>query len=132
MYVVTDGRKKWIGAGKVNTGRGAVDPENPPEWARVFPARLLDLMEKFERGPQVMHLKDIGAIIAGTGVSSGWTVVEGGSGSGFLTSVLASIVQPGKVYSYEISRKFQQIARKNVELAGLSNCLLYTSPSPRD
>jgi len=123
MYVVTDGKNKWVGEGKVNTGKGVVDVHDPPAWAHVFPAKPVDMLDKFKRGPQVMHPKDIGVIIAYTGLSPGWVVVEGGSGSGFLTAYIANIVKPGKVYSYETNKKFLEIARENVKKAGLDNVI---------
>ena len=121
MYVVTDGKRKWVGEKQIRTGRGIVDPRNPPDWARVFPAWFIDRVEKMERGPQVMHPKDIGAIVAHTGLGSGWEVVEGGSGSGLLTAYLANIVKPGMVYSYELREEFLKIAERNIQKLGLKN-----------
>ena len=52
------------------------------------------MFENIERGPQIITLKDAGIISAFTGISSGFRVVEAGSGSGALTSYLANLVKP--------------------------------------
>ncbi len=81
---------------------------------------FVDLLKKVKKGPQTTHFKDIGFIIAYTGLSSGWKVVELGTGSGILTAYLANIVKPnGHVYSYEIRKEFYEIAKKNLEFLGL-------------
>jgi tRNA (adenine57-N1/adenine58-N1)-methyltransferase len=78
------------------------------------------LWKKFKRGPQIIMLKDAAFISAFTGLQSGDRVLECGSGSGFLTVYLASIVAPsGRIYSYERRKEFLEIAQKNVEKAGL-------------
>ena len=119
MWVVTDGDLKWIGEGKVSTGKGLVDPKKPPEWARVFPAKFLDKLEKMKRGPQVVNAKDVGLLVSLTGLGKGWRVAEGGSGSGFLTAWLAHLVD--KVYSYEVREDFHKLAKGNVEAMKLDN-----------
>ncbi len=117
MQVVTDGKHKWIGTDKVNTGKGIVDTTNPPEWANVFEAKFLDRMEKIKRGPQVIHAKDVGQIITLTGLGKGWKVVEGGSGSGHLTCWLGHL--GCTVHSYEQRDDFFKIASHNVDSLGL-------------
>lgn len=82
-----------------------------------------DIIAKMRRGPQIVHPKDAGIIIAYAGISPGDTVIEaGGAGSGALTIFLANAVGPtGKVISYEVRKDFYEIAKKNVELAGFSD-----------
>jgi len=81
---------------------------------------FIDLIKFLKKGPQITHPKDFGLLVSLTGLSSGWKVVEGGTGSGILTSYLANIVKPyGKVYSYEIRKDFYEIAKKNLETLGL-------------
>lgn len=78
--------------------------------------------KRLKRGPQVVLEKDFGAIISLTGLQSGDVVIDAGSGSGFLAIRLGSIVAPqGKVYSFEWRDDFAELARKNVEKAGLSS-----------
>ena len=122
MRVVTDGRLKWVGEGRVNTSRGTVDPNNPPEWATVFPAGFLDRLSRIKRGPQVVNLKDVGLLVSLTGLGGGWRVAEGGSGSGFLTAWLAHLVE--HVYSYELREDFHRLALENIRKVGLENVTL--------
>ena len=84
----------------------------------------VSLFNKFKRGPQVILPKDASLITGLTGLCAGDSVVEVGSGSGFLTVALASRVSPGgKVFSYERRSDFLALARKNVEKAGLLSCV---------
>jgi len=81
-----------------------------------------DIIAKMRRGPQIVHPKDAGIIIAYAGISPGDTVIEAGAGSGALTIFLANAVGPtGKVISYEVRKDFYGIAKENVELAGFSD-----------
>ncbi len=80
-----------------------------------------DFIKKMRKMPQVIQPKDAAQIVAQTGLSRGDTVVEGGAGSGALTIFLASVVDPGMVYSYEIREDFLKVARENVFLYGLKN-----------
>ncbi len=81
--------------------------------------RLNPLLKNAVRGPQVILPKDMGLIIAYTGVGRNSRVVEAGSGSGYATVMLANICK--KVYSYETREEFLELARKNVQLNGLNN-----------
>ena len=80
-----------------------------------------DFILKGERRTQVVYPKDLGMIAAKTGISSGMVVVEAGTGSGALTTFLANLVKPGgRVYTYEIRPDFIEVAKRNVEKAGLT------------
>ncbi|MEM2497826.1 MAG: tRNA (adenine-N1)-methyltransferase [Candidatus Nezhaarchaeales archaeon] len=97
---------------KSSTGAGFV----------VLKPTLYDYIYKLPRKTQVMYPKDAGFILVRAGIGPGCLVVEGGSGSGILTCVLANYVKPdGKVYSYEVRSDFLSLARKNVERCGLSS-----------
>ncbi|WP_456420979.1 tRNA (adenine-N1)-methyltransferase [Thermococcus sp.] len=92
-----------------------------------------DIIAKMRRGPQIVHPKDAGIIIAYAGISPGDTVIEAGAGSGALTIFLANAVGPaGKVVSYEVRRDFYEIAKKNVELAGFSDRVILKNKSIYD
>ena len=61
-----------------------------------------DLQSNLKRGPQIISPKDIAWIIYKSGLSTGDTVVEAGSGSAALTLALAQSVAPkGKVITFE-------------------------------
>jgi tRNA (adenine57-N1/adenine58-N1)-methyltransferase len=81
---------------------------------------VIDILKKIKRMPQVILPKDIGLIIAYTGVSPGWNVLDSGTGSGFLAIFLANIVKPGKVISYEKNKQYfeniiEQIKKFKIE-----------------
>ena len=82
---------------------------------------VYDYVMKSQRSTQIVYPKDLGYIAARTGLQSGHTIVEIGTGSGSLTTFLASIVKPrGHVYTYDVDESFKAIARKNIEKAGIS------------
>lgn len=74
------------------------------------------------RGPQVILPKDIGIIIAFSGISKESVCIDAGTGSGWLAISLARICS--KVYSYDIRRDFLGIAEKNMEALGIKNLAL--------
>ncbi len=63
--------------------------------------------------------KDIGMIIAYTGLCKNDTVLDAGTGSGILAMYLGSIAK--RVVSYEIREEFVEVARTNIKNAGLDN-----------
>ncbi|VVB74160.1 tRNA (adenine(57)-N(1)/adenine(58)-N(1))-methyltransferase TrmI [Candidatus Tiddalikarchaeum anstoanum] len=81
-----------------------------------------DLFKSIKRGPQIITLKDASIIASEMGLMQGYRVVDSGGGSGALTCFLANIVGPkGKVYSYEIEKKWCSIIEENVKLFGFAN-----------
>ncbi|OYT31527.1 MAG: hypothetical protein B6U94_02790 [Thermofilum sp. ex4484_79] len=86
---------------------------------------FLDFLMKFKRKTQVIYPKDLGLILIYSNVFPGAKVVESGTGSGVLTATLANFVRPsGLVISYEIRKEFIDIARKNLEKAGLEKWVI--------
>lgn len=82
---------------------------------------LIDIIETLERRAQIIVPKDSAFIVLYCGAHPGCRIVEGGSGSGALTVVLAGAVAPnGKVVSYDNRMEHQEVARRNVKRAGLS------------
>lgn len=81
-----------------------------------------DLIREIKRSSQIIYPKDIGFILMKLSVRPGVTVVEAGTGSGGLTTVLAQAVGPtGCVISYEVREDMQNLARKNLERVGLAD-----------
>ncbi|MEM2924890.1 MAG: methyltransferase domain-containing protein [Methanocellales archaeon] len=87
----------------------------------IIQPRMLDFFSKLRRTGAPMLPKDIGVIIAYTGISPSDKVLDAGTGSGILAIFLGNIVRSGKVISYEKNEEFVKIARENVSLAGLEN-----------
>ncbi|MEW6329743.1 MAG: methyltransferase domain-containing protein [Candidatus Micrarchaeota archaeon] len=91
-------------------------------FSSVYGGNLLpfpEILRKMRRGPQVVLPKDIGMILAFTGVGKESVVVDAGAGSGFLAVSLGNVAK--KVTSYERREDFAKLARDNVARAGLSN-----------
>lgn len=80
-----------------------------------------DFIMKSERRTQIIYPKDLGYIVVRAGLMSGSKVLEIGTGSGALTTFLASIVKPsGHVQSYDVNHDSISIASRNLNKAGLS------------
>src|SRR3970282_2426861 len=63
---------------------------------------FLDILLHTKRRSQIMYPKDIGYILLRMSVGPGSTVLEGGTGSGALTSALAwGVGASGRVYSHD-------------------------------
>ncbi len=86
----------------------------------AFKPTIRDYIFKISRRTQIIYPKDISLIVFFSGIGPGSRVVEGGTGAGALTAALANYVRPsGKVYSYEIRRKFLELAAENLRRIGV-------------
>ena len=88
----------------------------------IFDASFIDDYKRIRRLPQIIPLKDIGYIIAKTGIGPGSIVVEGGTGSGALAIMLARVCK--QVYSYDVEMKHLDIAKDNIKRLGIRNITL--------
>ncbi|HIH50510.1 MAG: methyltransferase domain-containing protein [Candidatus Micrarchaeaceae archaeon] len=77
---------------------------------------------RLKRGPQVILPKDIGIIIAYTGVNRNSVCLDAGTGSGWLAVSLARICK--QVTSYDLREDFLKIAERNKVIEGLDNLVL--------
>ena len=82
----------------------------------------VDLWENLRRGPQIVQQKDIGLILAKTGVNSKSVVVDAGGGSGSLCLSLANVCK--EVSVYEINPEHCDVIVKNVKAFGVKNISL--------
>jgi tRNA (adenine57-N1/adenine58-N1)-methyltransferase len=82
------------------------------------------LYRKLKRGPQVILPKDIGMIIAYSGIDKNSICIDAGTGSGWLAVSLARLTK--HVYSYDLREDFTAIAEKNRQMLGLDNLTLKT------
>ena len=81
---------------------------------------LHTLLMETKRNTQIMFPKDIGYALIMLGIGPGQHVLEAGTGSGALTTALAWMVGPeGRVTSYDNRPEMQNLARRNLERAGL-------------
>jgi tRNA (adenine57-N1/adenine58-N1)-methyltransferase catalytic subunit len=79
-----------------------------------------DFIMKSERRTQIIYPKDLGFIVARTGLKNGSIVLEVGTGSGALTTFMASIVKPnGHIYTFDVNADFIAVAKRNLEKAGM-------------
>jgi len=90
----------------------------------ALPSLPRDRAIKLGRNTNIVYPKDAGLIIVLAGIGPGSRVVEAGTGSGALASLLGYHVSPnGAVYSYEIREDFAEMAKKNLEKLGLSEII---------
>jgi tRNA (adenine57-N1/adenine58-N1)-methyltransferase catalytic subunit len=83
---------------------------------------LTDLLQHTKRNTQIMYAKDIGFILMMMNIGPGQHVLEAGTGSGALTTALASMVGPqGHVTTYEARPEMQKLAQKNIRRLGLDD-----------
>ena len=87
----------------------------------LLPPNIYDFVMKSQRTTQIIYPKDYGYIAARTGLKNGFKVLEIGTGSGALSTFMASIVMPqGHVYSFDINDIFMSIAKKNLVKSGMN------------
>jgi tRNA (adenine57-N1/adenine58-N1)-methyltransferase len=131
-------RKKWLirvaWDKKFHTHLGIIDVSSiiGMEYGsaiRTTEEKLIFLMEptihdfimKSERKTQIVYPKDLGYIVARTGLKNGSKVLEVGTGSGALATFMASIVKPeGHIYTFDVNSEFMEIAKRNLEKAGMA------------
>ena len=85
----------------------------------VFNPSFIDLYRKIKRDAEIIPLKDIGFIIAETGINKESKVLDAGSGSGALACFLASIAK--EAITYEIREDFIEIVKSNIDFLQLKN-----------
>lgn len=92
-----------------------------------------DRMMKVKRQTQIIYPKDASMILLKASIGAGSRVIETGLGSGALSIALANAVAPtGKLYTYERREDFIENARKNIEEAGLGDCVEYNLSDAKD
>jgi len=85
---------------------------------------LRDYIFKMQRKTQITYPKDIALILIFSNAGPGSQIVEAGTGTGALTTALAHHIRPtGHVYTYEIRPEFIKLAEKNLERAGVLECV---------
>lgn len=85
----------------------------------IFSPFFIDVYQKIKRDAQIIPLKDVGAILAETGINKKSKIVDAGAGSGALACFLANMAK--EVVTYDIREDFIEIVKKNAEFLGLKN-----------
>jgi len=94
---------------------------NKDKYVYLLKPTMFDYVMKIQHGTQIVYPKDIGYIIARAGIGDGQKILEIGTGSGSLTSSIASVIKPrGHVYTFDVDENFMKIAEKNIKKAGMS------------
>jgi len=79
-----------------------------------------DTLMNLKRVSQIIYPKETGQILLKLDLGNGKQVIEAGTGSGVLATALAHAVRPeGRVYSYDLREDMINVARRNLETAGL-------------
>ncbi|MBI3027553.1 methyltransferase domain-containing protein [Candidatus Woesearchaeota archaeon] len=102
-----------------NAGEGDLLKSNTNKEFFIFNPFFIDLYRKIKRDAQIVPLKDIGFIIAETGINRESRILDAGSGSGALSCFLAGIAK--EVITYEIREDFIEIVNKNIDFLNLKN-----------
>lgn len=128
--LVRNGKKYYWREGDLHTLAGVVKEDDIKKGKEkvyshqnkeflIFDANFVDEVKRIKRGPATMTKKDIGYIIANTGVDKESVVVDAGAGCGVSAMFLAKVVK--KVISYEINEEFYKTAQKNFEDLEIKN-----------
>jgi tRNA (adenine57-N1/adenine58-N1)-methyltransferase len=133
-------RKYFVvtGPGSFSTDRGIIDLEevarsDPGKTItthtgyefRIISPRAPDFFEYAKRSGAPMLPRDIGLVIAYTGMNRNDTVLDAGTGSGIAAIYFGGIA--GRVVTYEARPEFARIARENIREAGLENTVVVIS-----
>jgi tRNA (adenine57-N1/adenine58-N1)-methyltransferase len=135
VLLVGEGREYYVRAGKgiFSTDKGQVDlgllagtsagdiiTSHTGAQFTVRIPRPTDFFTHAKRSGAPMLPKDIGLVIACTGMNRNDTVLDAGTGSGIAAIYFGGIAK--QVISYEIREEFAALARKNIRDARLENC----------
>jgi len=85
----------------------------------VLDPQFIDKYKCIRRQAQIMTIKDLGYIIAKTGMGKDSVIIEAGAGSGGCVCMMARIAK--QVYSYDVNQDNLDLAQKNARDLGLDN-----------
>jgi tRNA (adenine57-N1/adenine58-N1)-methyltransferase catalytic subunit len=126
-YYVEDASKDFHCADGVITKadlqkNGAIIKSNKDKEFYVFNASFMDSYKGIKKLAQTIPLKDLGFILAESGVDKKSVVVDTGAGSGGCACFVARHVK--KVYTFDINELNLEQTRKNVAYFGLKNVVV--------
>jgi len=82
----------------------------------------IDFYKQIKRKAQIITLKDIGPIIAYTGLNKNSVVMDAGVGSGSISCFLGKIVKI--VEAFDVNEENIAVSKENVELLELNNVII--------
>ena len=86
---------------------------------KIVKPNINDFIDVMDRRCSILIKKDIGQVLAHTGLGSGSRVVDAGTGAGAIALNFGNVVGPeGDVFTYEIREDFAEVASKNIEKFG--------------
>lgn len=89
---------------------------------KVIKPNVNDFIEIMDRRCSILIQKDIGVVLARTGLGAGDRVVDAGTGAAAIALNFGNVVgETGQVYTYEIREDFAEVASKNIENFGITN-----------
>jgi len=89
---------------------------------KILKLTVNDYIQFMERRCSIILPKDLGVLVAYTGLACGHVVVEAGTGAGATSIFLGNLVgEKGEIFSYELRKDFAEVARKNIAGYGLEN-----------
>lgn len=89
---------------------------------KIVKPNVNDFIDLMDRRCSILIQKDIGPVLAHTGLGAGDRVVDAGTGAGAIALNFGNVVgSEGKVYTYEIREDFAEVAKKNIENFGITN-----------
>ncbi len=123
-YLVQDSSKDFYTSGGTISGKELASGKKIIHSSAKKPflcidAGFPDIWEALQRGPQAIIQKDIGLILAKTGVNKESRIVDAGGGSGSLCLSLANVCK--EVIVYEKNAEHCRILLKNIALSGFKN-----------
>ena len=89
---------------------------------KIVKPNVNDFIDLMERRCSILIKKDIGQVLAHTGLGAGSRVVDAGTGAGAIALHFGNVVGlQGKVFTYEVREDFAEVARRNIDNFGITN-----------
>ena len=89
---------------------------------KIMKPNINDFIDIMDRRCSILIQKDIGQVLAHTGLGAGSHVVDAGTGAGAIALNFGNVVgSEGNVFTYEIREDFAEVAKKNIEKFGITN-----------
>lgn len=89
---------------------------------KIMKPNINDFIDIMDRRCSILIKKDIGQVLAHTGLGAGCRVVDAGTGAGAIALNFGNVVGPeGQVFTYEIREDFAEVAKKNIDNFGITN-----------